>query len=71
MIIAYISLQSKLLDEKDDNILIQEIFSYLKEKVTAYQIPLYIKILDSLPKTIGGKIDRNTLGQRVLNDFIE
>jgi acyl-CoA synthetase (AMP-forming)/AMP-acid ligase II len=69
--VAYISLRSKSLDEKDGTVVVEEIFSYLKEKVAAYKIPLHIKILDSLPKTMGGKIDRNALAQRALNDFVE
>jgi acyl-CoA synthetase (AMP-forming)/AMP-acid ligase II len=69
--VAYVSLRSKSPDQKDGNIVVQEIFSYLKEKVAEFKIPLYIKILDSLPKTMGGKIDRNTLAQRALDEFPE
>jgi acyl-CoA synthetase (AMP-forming)/AMP-acid ligase II len=67
--IAYVSLRSQSPDEKDDNIVVQEIFSYLKEKVASFKIPLHIKILEFLPKTMGGKIDRNTLAQRALDEF--
>jgi long-chain acyl-CoA synthetase len=67
--VAYVSLRSKLQDEKNQDIIIQDIFSYLKEKVAAYKVPLYIQILDSLPKTVTGKIDRNALAQRALKEF--
>lgn len=70
-LVAYVSLRLKSTDENYGNSVVQEIFSYLKEKVASFKIPMYIKILDFLPKTMGGKVDRNTLAQRASDEFAE
>jgi acyl-CoA synthetase (AMP-forming)/AMP-acid ligase II len=47
------------------------LFSYLKEKLAEFKIPLYIRILDALPKNSIGKIDRKILGERALQEFVQ
>ncbi|CAF1246196.1 unnamed protein product [Adineta steineri] len=49
----------------------QYLFSYLKKKLAVYKIPLYIRILDKLPKNTNGKIDRKMLKDRALEESIQ
>ncbi|CAF4084244.1 unnamed protein product [Adineta steineri] len=47
------------------------LFSYLKGRVADFKIPLYIRILDVLPKNIIGKIDRKMLSEKALKEFTQ
>jgi len=40
------------------------IISYCKHKLPAYMLPAEIEIIDHMPKTPNGKIDRSSLMQR-------
>ena len=43
---------------------IDNIISYCKRKLPAYMVPAKIEIIDHMPKTPNGKIDRSSLMQR-------
>jgi acyl-CoA synthetase (AMP-forming)/AMP-acid ligase II len=69
--VAYITLK-QLINDDDHTKIIEQIYSYLNEKMATYKIPKYIKILPNLPKTNKtGKVDRQLLAKKALEDFGE
>jgi tyrocidine synthetase-3 len=47
--------------EKSEEAVITELKAYLSDKLPDYMIPLYFKVIDAVPFTPGGKIDREAL----------
>ncbi|MBA4493457.1 non-ribosomal peptide synthetase [Paenactinomyces guangxiensis] len=58
-LVAYIVLNKNLKQKKE--ILIKNIWSYLKNKLPDYMVPSYFEFIDHIPLTYNGKVDRNAL----------
>ena len=54
----------------NSNITPEEIKKYLKDILPHYMIPTYIVILDKIPLTPNGKIDKNALPKIIINEKI-
>lgn len=62
-LVAYIVLNAQQIESKthSQELIMEEIRNFLKEKLPDYMIPSFIVILDTLPLTPNGKLDRRAL----------
>ncbi|MCT7950209.1 amino acid adenylation domain-containing protein [Ancylothrix sp. C2] len=62
-LVAYIVINAQQIESKthSQELIIEEIRNFLKEKLPDYMIPSFIVILDTLPLTPNGKLDRRAL----------
>jgi amino acid adenylation domain-containing protein len=64
-LVAYLTLKANV--EKDE-IILNDLREYIKSRLPAYMIPSAFIILDTIPQTISGKVDRKALAQIPVSD---
>ena len=57
-------------DKFKDDITEDEVLQFLKEKVTPYAMPRFVKFIDSMPLTEVQKVNKKLLREWAKNDFV-
>ncbi|MGK0388500.1 MAG: fengycin family lipopeptide synthetase D, partial [Maribacter sp.] len=63
------TINAAVIVQENKEVIIDELTSFLKEKLPSYAVPASIKILDTFPRTGSGKVSRSAIKENWSNDL--